>query len=1788
MDDGQRKRASEDIRALTNSRWTAARGTARSLWRRPSAGLLHAIPGMVIVVVVAIAVDYGIGPAQAAVPLNAPAVTTAGASSAPTTAGQLLAADEAASKTDAQPGGDESDPGDGFVRLAGHIPAALLARATLVDSGPSPSSERVTLNLVLKRDNQEGFERYLQQVYDVQSTNYRHFLNQSQLTKRFGPSTQSYGEVVAYLHAQGLRAVKGPKNRITLTVNGSRPAVEHALRIKFQRYREGDKTFYAAATNPALPARVASRVLSIDGLSTWATPSPAYTFTPYVCNGTKNETACKARGYALAAFAGDIACAAELFALGGIANVGAVGAGGSITLFGAFWNALCPFMSIGTDWANLQSVASLRGAATPLDRSTARAAANRPMAGLLGSGQKIGLLEYDTFYTSDVSNFLALIGQPSSDINNLSVVPVNGGVASPGSGETEVLLDIDTVMSLTPGAKVVVYDAPFTGQAASYSTLFNTMINDGVTIISNSWASCEDQVSQAEAAGVDAVLQTAAASGISVFNGTGDSGSTCLDGHANTISVPADSPHATAVGGTSYPNGYGEAGTYNGETWWNGTTETPATGQGGFGLSLYFPRPSYQNGLNSNSMRSVPDVAILADPTNGLLLCQQDNGGCPAGFLVGGTSMAAPEWAAVAASINQTQGKNLGAFNPLMYPLAATDGFHNAASMNSDFYHVGLGSPNPNVINRLLKGQTVGAPVPANSSVSPVLPGSIVTLNANGTFTVPADGQTAGGVIVTLKDANGNIVSGKTVTLTASGGNAVLTPSSGVSTVANGAVVFTITDLTAQAITYTATDTTDGIVIGTVPLTFGVPAAASAGITANPSALPADGQTPATIVVTLKDALSRPTPGKTVAISDAGANAVITGPTPAVTDANGQIQFSATDQVNETVTFSAIDVTDGNLATPGSATVTYSGSTSTACGVGTAPVAGPGYSITSYVTGFPAAPTIFFDNANIGCPGANSPAFTPGGEVLASDFLTGAIYQTGLAGGALSSANLLSTLTPALSGLVYGKDGNLYATLGNEGGEIVQIDPTTGAQLRVVASGLTCPAGLSVDPLSGDLFFDDECTGGGTDNASIFRVVDPANTNPSAPTSVVVYATLPTTPNGGMAFAPNGTLYAVSGYSSTPNAPVEQISATSSATVTVTPVAGITSSFSLGVGTANSDGSAQSLIVVSASGVMSEVPIASPTTPTILVSANAPGVGVVGPDGCMYSAGHTAIYKIANSSGECLFAPTSPAPSLKLTRTTVSSNPAQGSAQTFTATLQNVGTLSGVPVTFLVNGVNSQFKTADTTSSGSATLTYTASQAGGDTVTATATVDGTTLVSNAVPVTWATGKDVTFASLNSSPQVGTTNQPVNIVVSLSDVSASPVAVVSGQTVTVTLGSATCTATTNAAGSASCALTPMQAGTATLTAKFAGSSTLAAATTSVGFNVSYAPTAAPTVSIAVSPTAIAAGSPATLTWSSTNATACVASGSWTGTKASSGTQSVTPAATGSYSYVLTCMGNGGQASASAVLSATLVGVTVSAKSGGGALTWTMLLPLALLAALRLRAAMKGRPFGSAAVCGAMLITAAGSGSARADHSLADTGAAPVDWADQIYVGIRVGSMPLREDSGKIDQGLASLGFGDVSATTDISGIAGTLFVGYEFTPHAALELGYTYRDSTTAHLSGTIPSSSKLTPLLQDTAELTRGYGNIISLSYSGRFEVLPRFSLEPRLGGFFWATQVSAVGLDDRIDTTHEGGGVTAGLTAAYRVWRGLELGVSADHFRGFPNNIATLYAGTLVWRFGP
>jgi hypothetical protein len=85
-----------------------------------------------------------------------------------------------------------------------------------------------------------------------------------------------------------------------------------------------------------------------------------------------------------------------------------------------------------------------------------------------------------------------------------------------------------------------------------------------------------------------------------------------------------------------------------------------------------------------------------------------------------------------------------------------------------------------------------------------------------------------------------------------------------------------------------------------------------------------------------------------------------------------------------------------------------------------------------------------------------------------------------------------------------------------------------------------------------------------------------------------------------------------------------------------------------------------------------------------------------------------------------------------------------------------------------------------------------------------------------------------------------------------------------------------------------------------------------------------PPGAPVVTLSASPTSVAAGGTTALTWSATDATSCAASGAWSGTRPTAGSENSAALSTSPSSFALTCTGPGGQASRT-------VNVTVAAAA-----------------------------------------------------------------------------------------------------------------------------------------------------------------------------------------------------------------------------------------------------------------
>jgi hypothetical protein len=91
--------------------------------------------------------------------------------------------------------------------------------------------------------------------------------------------------------------------------------------------------------------------------------------------------------------------------------------------------------------------------------------------------------------------------------------------------------------------------------------------------------------------------------------------------------------------------------------------------------------------------------------------------------------------------------------------------------------------------------------------------------------------------------------------------------------------------------------------------------------------------------------------------------------------------------------------------------------------------------------------------------------------------------------------------------------------------------------------------------------------------------------------------------------------------------------------------------------------------------------------------------------------------------------------------------------------------------------------------------------------------------------------------------------------------------------------------------------------------------------------------APTVTIKVSPGSVAANQDATLTWTSSNASTCQASGAWGGSIPTSGSTNVSPQALGTYTYALSCSsGAGATATGAAILTVTLAIVPGALPNG----------------------------------------------------------------------------------------------------------------------------------------------------------------------------------------------------------------------------------------------------------------
>ncbi len=617
-----------------------------------------------------------------------------------------------------------SRPGLAVLRGSASPPAP----AHSIALGLLSSSADIHLDVTLKLPDPSAVTSFIASLSDRLSPNFQHFLRPSQFGQVFGPSLSDVAAVDAVLRADGLHPGQVASDRLSIPVTASASVIDRAFHVSLVRYLlPNGRAAVTSLSPPSISTSVSSYVEGIVGLSNVYEPQSML-----VRARVSHEAAPRSPADVHPMTAGPTPCAAA----SGAHRYGLLTA---------------------------DQLASYYGMTTLYGQ------------GDLGKGIHVAIVALEPNLPTDIAAYQVCYNTGAT----VNYIDVDGGAGS-GVGTGEAALDIEDVIGLAPLATIDVYSAPEGSEYDDYSKIVNA---DTDQVVSISYGLCELDEDVAFTDSESAVFEQAATQGESVFAAAGDKGSTGCYGdkgttHGSTPSVddPASQPYVLGVGGTSIGA--------TSESAWNDSSTSD--GAGGGGVSATLCMPSYQDqsgiqgvissysvrdsadcGATTGYRREVPDVSADADPAtgyvpywNGSWYYEQDPDYPAQGYTLGGTSAAAPLWAAVAAVVDSSPvcsdfGSESAVQATGLYDAVSKgvvpSAFHDVTSGDNDYtpsgysgglypatvgYDMasGLGTPDASMLVTLLC--STGAATPTVTAVSPTsgtaAGGTSVTITGTG------------------------------------------------------------------------------------------------------------------------------------------------------------------------------------------------------------------------------------------------------------------------------------------------------------------------------------------------------------------------------------------------------------------------------------------------------------------------------------------------------------------------------------------------------------------------------------------------------------------------------------------------------------------------------------------------------------------------------------------------------------------------------------------------------------------------------------------------------------------------------------------------------------------------------------------------------------------------------------------------------------------------------------------------------------------------------------------------
>ncbi|SDH28983.1 Pro-kumamolisin, activation domain [Leifsonia sp. 98AMF] len=618
-----------------------------------------------------------------------------------------------------------------FVAAAATPAAAASGRSALPGSQPAwanakalrsaaPATDTVDLRVYLPWQNASAAAQTALAVSTPGSSSYRKFLTPQAFRQQFAPSQSSVVAVQQFLRSAGFTIVDTPSNNRYVSAEGTVAQAQNAFGVTLGEYSAYGTTLRAPESAVTVPASLAGIVESVAGLDQGAS-----LIQPTSTDGYGNGNSPKQNhGAPSVGFRAGQPCSLWY----GEKTVAMPNAP-------AYGTSTKPIAPCGYTPAQVRGLYGLD-----------QVAAN-------GSGQTVAFVGANASPTlvQDVTKYSSLHNLPAPKITQLVAPGVykhpDTPQQVPGDYYGEETLDAEAIHTTAPGADLL-YVASANARQDFDASVNHIVDKHLASILSISYGFAGEAVPQGFVNSLNNTFIEAAATGVGVFVSSGDSGDEVGSFGTPTVDFYADSPWVTAVGGssasvvpTAAPSGLSysaiddPASPLNNTGWkrsfevgWetgldavnptatdhmsgapyelDGTLASPLPGTfnggGGGGVSRLFAQPAYQAAaVGAASGRLVPDISALADPNTGLLVGQTQtfsNGTYYDEYRIGGTSVAAPLTAGIAAVANQVAGAPLGFLNPRIYAAYAAGGSAFYDVDQADMFGTTVQSPLPSVL----------------------------------------------------------------------------------------------------------------------------------------------------------------------------------------------------------------------------------------------------------------------------------------------------------------------------------------------------------------------------------------------------------------------------------------------------------------------------------------------------------------------------------------------------------------------------------------------------------------------------------------------------------------------------------------------------------------------------------------------------------------------------------------------------------------------------------------------------------------------------------------------------------------------------------------------------------------------------------------------------------------------------------------------------------------------------------------------------------------------------------